>query len=236
MVWSGPLFQNPYQLSTIYGSTLPLDQPLLATSLRAQLVGPRVAIDIYGLGLQDRPGLPARSLMPTDRAKYRQVYQDDDVRIFENSAALQRAFLVGSARVAAGGRTIVEQLAMGSLDPRLTILLDGTSGEELGPGPPGEIGTVALLQHDPERVEVRVDAERPGYLVLDDRYEQGWQVTVDGRSAPLLRADALFRAVPVEAGTHDVVFTYEPWSVRIGAIVSLATLVVVPFAARWCAQ
>ena len=102
------------QLSAIYGSTLWLDEPLLATSLSVQLVGPRVAIDLYGIGLHDRAGLPVRSLMPSDRAKYRPAYQDDEVSIFENSAALPRAFLVGSARVAAPGRTVVEPKIWGS--------------------------------------------------------------------------------------------------------------------------
>jgi hypothetical protein len=225
IAWSGPSFQNPHELSALSGTTLHLEEPLLATSLTIQRMGPNVPLDIYGLGLHDRPGLPVRSLMPTDRAKYRLAYQDEEVRVFENTAALPRAFLVGSARVAAGARPIVEQLILGAFDPRRQILLDGDSGEVLGPGPPSdEVGSAQILDYGPERVVVRASARLPGYLVLDDRYEEDWRAQVDGQAVPLLRADAIFRAVPLGAGEHEVVFSYEPTAVRVGAAVSLATL------------
>jgi hypothetical protein len=48
-----------------------------------------------------------------------------------------------------------------------------------------------------------------------------------------MRANAMFRAVPLEGGVHEVVFSYEPLSVRIGALVSLATLVLLAPIALW---
>ena len=45
---------------------------------------------------------------------------------------------------------------------------------------------------------------------------------------PILRADYLLRALPLAAGSHLVVFTYEPWSFRIGLWAMLATLAVLP--------
>jgi hypothetical protein len=226
VAWTGPLFRNPFQLSTLYGSTLRLHEPLLATTLSVQRVGPNVALDIYGLGLHDRAGLPIRSLMPSDKAKYRQVYQDDRVTLLQNTAAMPRAFLAPSARVAGGSRPVVEQLSMGSFDPRRTILLDGTSGEPLGPGrPTDEVGTAAVLEHGSTRVVVRAEAQRSGYLLLADRYDDDWRAWVDGRPVPLSRANAMFRAVPVESGVHEVIFSYEPLSVRLGALVSLTTLI-----------
>jgi hypothetical protein len=228
IAWSGPSFQNPHELSALSGTTLPLEEPLLATSLTIQRMGPNVALDVYGVGLHDRPGLPVRSLMPTDRAKYRLVYQDEYVNVFENTAALPRAFLVGSARVAAGARPIVDQLILGTFDPRRQLLLEGDSGQELGPRPPSdEVGSAQILEHGPERVVVRAIARLPGYLVLGDRYEEDWQVRVDGHTVPLLRANALFRAVPLEAGEHEVMFSYEPAAVRVGAAVSLVSVALV---------
>ena len=53
----------------------------------------------------------------------------------------------------------------------------------------------------------------------------GWVATVDGAEQPIERANLLFRAVRVPAGDHVVEFRYEPWSVRLGAIVSGASIV-----------
>jgi uncharacterized membrane protein YfhO len=38
---------------------------------------------------------------------------------------------------------------------------------------------------------------------------------------PIERVDYLLRGVPVAAGEHRIVMTYEPWSWRAGWIVSL---------------
>jgi uncharacterized membrane protein YfhO len=37
-------------------------------------------------------------------------------------------------------------------------------------------------------------------------------------------ANALFRAVPIEAGAHEIEFSFEPLSHLVGAIVSVASL------------
>jgi hypothetical protein len=69
--------------------------------------------------------------------------------------------------------------------------------------------------------------ERGGYLVVLDSYSDEWQVSVDGRPAPLLRANGLFRAVRLAPGTHTVDFHYRPRALYRGAAISGAALLVV---------
>lgn len=62
-------------------------------------------------------------------------------------------------------------------------------------------------------------------LVLRDSYADGWNVSVDGRPAAILRADGIFRAVRLSAGIHRVEFSYEPPGFRIGiGLTSLTAL------------
>ena len=70
---------------------------------------------------------------------------------------------------------------------------------------------------EPERVELRVRAERPAWLVLSDTPYPGWEATVDGRTAPILSANVACRAVRVPAGESRVVMRYRPGSFRRGA-------------------
>jgi hypothetical protein len=49
---------------------------------------------------------------------------------------------------------------------------------------------------------------------------------VDGREAPLLRANHTFRAIPVPAGQHEVVMRYSRETVAIWAWVSGSLLLV----------
>jgi uncharacterized membrane protein YfhO len=86
-----------------------------------------------------------------------------------------------------------------------------------------------------QRVTVDADAAAPGILVLSDTWYPGWRVTVDGRPAPLLRADYAFRGVALPAGRHQVVFTYVSWPTRIGLVLAALGLLGV-LALAWPAR
>ena len=44
----------------------------------------------------------------------------------------------------------------------------------------------------------------PGVLVVSETDYPGWSATVDGKPAPLLRADYAFRGVALSAGPHRI--------------------------------
>jgi uncharacterized membrane protein YfhO len=48
-------------------------------------------------------------------------------------------------------------------------------------------------------------------VVLNDPYHPWWAAEVDGREAPVLQANGLFRAVAVAAGAHRVRFVFRPF-------------------------
>jgi uncharacterized membrane protein YfhO len=85
----------------------------------------------------------------------------------------------------------------------------------------------------PNEVRVVAHADGPSYLVLNDFYHRGWTVTVDGQPARIFVANALFRAVPIEAGTHVLDFRFAPVSHLAGALVSAACLLLVLGAIAW---
>jgi hypothetical protein len=98
-------------------------------------------------------------------------------------------------------------------------------------------GRAEIVIDDAERVEIEVEVDRPGYLVLADTYDPGWRATLDGRPAPICAANLAFRAVYVaEAGRHRVVFRYEPVFWAEGLALSCAGLVLCSFVmifGRW---
>ena len=116
-------------------------------------------------------------------------------------------------------------------------------GEELIPSsifhPPSSLQTTTsppaavIRQYLPNRVVIGVDGAMPGYLVLTDVWYPGWTCTVDGQTAPVLRADFLFRGVHVPAGEHEVVFTFAPESYRRGKMISLIGLGLVAGISAW---
>ena len=80
-----------------------------------------------------------------------------------------------------------------------------------------------IVARTADRVAI-VSGGAAGTLVLADPAYPGWHVTVDGRHATGETVDGLFRAVSVPAGTHRVVWTFSPSSLRLGLLVSCLSL------------
>jgi membrane protein YfhO len=89
------------------------------------------------------------------------------------------------------------------------------------PGP-ALSGSAVIERYTPEEVRVRVETLQPAVLILLDVFDQGWTATLEnGVKVPILRANALVRAVVVPAGTHVVTFSYQTPLLKAGATASL---------------
>ena len=84
--------------------------------------------------------------------------------------------------------------------------------------------TVTVTRHEPQRVELDASLDSPGLVILADVYYPGWTLTIDGRPAPIYRANRLMRGAAVPSGQHHLVYTFEPRSFRIGGAVTLGAL------------
>jgi hypothetical protein len=144
--------------------------------------------------------------------------------VYENTRALPRAFVVAHAAPLPDRPRVLEALT--TTDFRDTVLLEGDPPPAAAGGGAGSVRDAALEQCLPNRVTVRVAGDAPGYLVLADAWHPGWACTVDGVAARPYRADFLFRAVPVPAGDHEVVFTFAPRSYLLGRLITGLALVV----------
>jgi hypothetical protein len=113
-------------------------------------------------------------------------------------------------------------------DPRSIVWIEPENEAELAPflagGNPAATERVDVVHHGADRVELKASLERRGIVVLSDVYYSGWQLTIDGRPAPLYRANRMMRGAAVEAGDHSLVFVYRPHSFRVGLIVSCGGL------------
>jgi uncharacterized membrane protein YfhO len=71
---------------------------------------------------------------------------------------------------------------------------------------------VEFASYAPKRVELKANATAPSLLLLNDKFDPGWKVSVDGKPATLLRCNFLMRGVQVPTGQHTVEFSYQPTS------------------------
>jgi len=154
------------------------------------------------------------------------VARGKGLHVVDNEDALPRAYTLDSFEVMASNEALA-RLAAGDRDPRRRALVDRDPGFASGRG---RLGRARIVVDRPERVAVDVVPERPTLLVLTDSAYPDWQVRVDGRPREIFRANGLHRAVRVEPGDRRVEFHYRPASLRIGAVLSVASLLVLAVA------
>jgi uncharacterized membrane protein YfhO len=81
------------------------------------------------------------------------------------------------------------------------------------------------VQYTEQSVSGRIDAHTDGLLFLSIPYSEGWHVKVDGVSTKTLKVNSAFIGVPITKGTHHVEMVYTTPYLRLGAGISVATLI-----------
>jgi hypothetical protein len=139
-----------------------------------------------------------------------------------------RVAVLPDAKIIADVRQQIEALFKPGWHPRATVFVGRRPIPAGQPGPP-ESPSARLVVDTPTRVIVEASAGvGGGYLVLLDSFSSGWRATVDGRTAAIVRANGLFRAVRLVAGRHRVEFVYRPrvliWGAALSAAACIATI------------
>lgn len=162
------------------------------------------------------------SFQPLVPGAYRLIHSGD-VKIYENLDVFPRAFLLYRWQWQPDVEAAVQALGRPGFEPGQEAVLLG-SGEPVSGEP--SANSVTITRYEPETVRVQVDTAGPALLVLADAAYPGWRATLDGEEVTIYQADALFRGVLAPAGSHEVVFRYEPASLRWGAGISVAAWLV----------
>jgi hypothetical protein len=152
----------------------------------------------------------------------RTLFARERSAVYENGDPLPRAYVAQHTIVVPSEDAALAATIDPTFDPRTAVILEPEGTEVAPSAAPAPIVRERITRYEPSRVEVEVDgAPAAGYLVLTDTYYPGWQATVDGVPTPIVRANFLFRAVPIDAGKHTVVFTYAPRSFWLGVVAAM---------------
>jgi hypothetical protein len=144
--------------------------------------------------------------------------------LYENPYFVPRAYVAGTSIFTTSPLETLAWMASPQFDALQNVILAADSGSSPAVHGSGPAGRVEITEHQPNRVTLRAELTRPGYVVLLDRYDSNWHARIDGREAPVLRANQLFRAVYAGAGQHQIRFDYHQQGLLPGLVISLLTL------------
>ena len=170
----------------------------------------------------------------------------------ENPWAMGNAWFVDDVFLVANAD---EELALlASINPRTTAAVDARFRDQLpdalisAGGPQATAATteassktveedtanavLTLTAYEANALTFEAESDRQRLAVFSDIYYPGWQCTIDGEPAPILRADYVLRAVVLPAGKHTVAFRFDPQSLHTteaiadGALIALLLLLI----------
>lgn len=170
---------------------------------------------------------------PVNHPTLEQAASSNERYLYRNRAVLPRAFLVPGFEIVAEPDERLARLTKQEIDFTQIVLLEEDPGITASSLP---AGSVQWISQGPDEYSLRVEAPEPQLLFVSNNYLPYWRATIDGKDAPLLRANHAFQAVPVPAGAHEVSIRYRSGPVTASTFLSLGALVLVVAAgagSRW---
>jgi hypothetical protein len=156
-------------------------------------------------------GVPVERIDPKLRSgDLKLVAQTTEGFVYENLRAGPRVSFATQARPA-DFEALLRTGDWPAVDFATTVLVaPDTLPSDAGAAPASKDNRVRIVSYQNTDIVIEADAASPGYVVLYDPWHPWWSATVDGRSAPVIRANVLFRTVKVPAGRHTVRFQFRP--------------------------
>ncbi len=144
-------------------------------------------------------------------------------RLYRVPDSLPRVFLAGRAEPATDDRAMARSAEPNVVTGGVVLLAPEVQSQFLD-APAGRAGDCTLTFFSNARLIASCTASRPALATFVEQYAPGWRARVDGVDAPLVRANVLMRAVPVGAGTHEIVLEYSQPGLRTGGLLSLLSV------------
>ncbi len=153
------------------------------------------------------------------------------VSLFRNDNALPRAFLVNNYEVLADRQDIYPRILSGETNLLEKVFLETEPPLEITPSDSANSRADVDI-YTTDSVVVSINTSINAILVLTDNFYRFWDAKVDGIKTEILRADGAFRAVPVGAGSREVVFKYNrsgnagaTWATRLTLALVMVILI-----------
>lgn len=139
----------------------------------------------------------------------------------QRRAAVPRAYVVNQHEVVTEKTAILTKLFDPSFNPQESVVLEKKVSLPSLVSLANNASSSRIIRSDENTVEIEVVASQPAIMVLTDNYYSGWRAFVDGNETEIFRANYAFRGIAVPLGKHNIVFRYDPLSIRIGLKVSI---------------
>lgn len=157
--------------------------------------------------------------------------QGGAVQAQRNPGAYGPAWLVSNIQTV--NSNDAEFNALGTVpDLKATAIVHSDFADKVaGLQPTGE-GSVSITKYSPDELTYSFDSPSEQLVVFSEIWYGpglGWEATIDGQPAELIRTNYLLRGLRVPAGQHTITMTFHPFSFYTGRTISMICSLLIIF-------
>jgi hypothetical protein len=120
-----------------------------------------------------------------------------------------------------------ELAATVQLNAKTNAIVDQSKFSEAKAGYSGQ-GTITLTSYQPNELKYNASLTGESFVVFSEiYYPEGWQATIDGQPAKILRANYVLRSLEVPLGEHEIIFSFKPKVYSYGNIVTTSSAILI---------
>lgn len=151
------------------------------------------------------------------------IFNEGRTRLYRNLDAFPRAYLTKDILVKSEDAEVLAEVLKLAEEGKAGVVLE--EHVEMTDMPLTDDSEAIIIEYEPNKVTIKVNSNTDSILVLNDSFDKGWRVFINGQENSLYKANYALRAVKVPLGDHAVEFIYDPKSFKIGKWVSITTLI-----------
>lgn len=137
---------------------------------------------------------------------YKKVFEEGETKVFENTYAIPRVLFVKNIQIANSKQRVLDILFSSSFNPYETAIIEDTNGV-IQADKDYTAGIITHSSFSSNRVEVKTENKKEGFLVVFDTYYPSWHATIDGEEVPIYITNFNFKGIEVPKGKHVVIFS-----------------------------
>ena len=193
----------------------------------AMLADDNLKFPVYNLS-----GLDADTICPVlNMLNTRWFIYGDQNNVFplENTTAYGNAWFVDNLKVVDNANQ--ELAALHEVSPRHNAIVDKEYAQMLGKASVADsTDYIKLTAQTSTTSTYEAESKNGGVAVFSEIFYPGWEASIDGKPAEIVRANYVLRAMKIPAGKHKIEMVFDPQSVHKTESVAYASLAVLVLA------
>lgn len=145
--------------------------------------------------------------------------------LYKIKQTLPRAYIVPNAIVVKSRNELIKNLEDKNFDFKKYILLEKKPYVSILNS--SNYKEANIISYKPNKIDIIIPMENPGFLVLSEIWYPGWKAFVNGKQTEIYKTNYIFRSIYLNKGLKNIAFIFDPLSYKIGKLISVSSLIII---------